>query len=73
MKWYSDWCAVVEDSAVWSSPISARTPPCFGATGEIGVAEHVAGAVDARPLAVPHAEHAIVLALAAQLRLLRAP
>ena len=41
--------------------------------GEIGVAEHVAGAVDARPLAVPHAEHAVVLALAAQLGLLRAP
>ena len=41
--------------------------------GEIGVAEHVAGAVDARPLAVPDAEHAVVPALAAQLRLLRAP
>ena len=23
----SDWCAVVEDSQVWSSPISASTPP----------------------------------------------
>ena len=41
--------------------------------GEIGVAEHVAGAVDARALAVPHAEHAVVFALAAQLGLLRAP
>ena len=41
--------------------------------GEIGVAEHVAGAVDARALAVPHAEHAVELALAAQLGLLRAP
>ena len=41
--------------------------------GEIGVAEHVAGAVDARALAVPHAEHAIELALAAQFGLLRAP
>ena len=41
--------------------------------GEIGVAEDVAGAVDARPLAVPEAEHAVELALAAQLRLLRAP
>ena len=41
--------------------------------GEIGVAEDVAGAVDARALAVPHAEHAVVLALAAQLGLLRAP
>ena len=37
------------------------------------MAEHVAGAVDARALAVPHAEHAVVLALAAQLGLLRAP
>ena len=35
--------------------------------------EHVAGAVDAGALAVPHAEHAIELAFAAQLGLLRAP
>ncbi len=35
--------------------------------------EDVAGAVDARALAVPHAEDAIVFAFAAQLRLLRAP
>ncbi len=41
--------------------------------GEIGVAEDVAGAVDARPLAVPHAEDAIELAFAAQFGLLRAP
>ena len=41
--------------------------------GEIGVAEHVAAAVDARPLAVPHAEYAIELAFAAQLGLLSAP
>ena len=41
--------------------------------GEIGMAEHVAGAIDARALAVPHAEHAVVFALAAQLGLLRAP
>src|ERR1043165_7708593 len=41
--------------------------------GEIGMAEDVAGAIDARPLAVPHAEYAVVLALAPQLRLLRAP
>ncbi len=45
----------------------------LGGAGEIGVAEHVAGAVDARALAVPHAEHAIELALAAQFGLLRAP
>src|SRR5947209_4634659 len=37
------------------------------------MAEHVAGAVDARPLAVPHAEHAVVFAFAAQLGLLRTP
>ncbi len=44
-----------------------------GAAGEIGMAEHVAGAVDARTLAVPEAEHAVVLAFLAQLRLLGAP
>ena len=42
-------------------------------SGKVGVAEDVAGAVDARPLAVPEPEHAIELALAAQLGLLRAP
>jgi hypothetical protein len=41
--------------------------------GEIGMAEDVAGAVHARTLAVPDAEHTIELAFAAQLRLLRAP
>ena len=40
---------------------------------QIGVAEGVAGAVDARPLAVPYAEDAIVAPLAADLGLLRAP
>ena len=45
----------------------------FRAAGQIGVAEYVPGAVDARTLAVPHAEYAVVLALAAQFGLLRAP
>ena len=45
----------------------------LGRAGVIGVAEDVAGAVDARALAVPDAEHAVVLAFAAQLGLLRAP
>ena len=45
----------------------------FGAAGQVGMTEHIAGAVDAGPFAVPHGEDAIVLALAAQLRLLRAP
>ena len=37
------------------------------------MAEHVTGAVDARALAVPHGEHAIELAFAAEFGLLRAP
>src|SRR5262249_60601539 len=41
--------------------------------GEVAVAKHVARAVDTGALAVPKADHAIDLALAAQLRLLRAP
>ena len=42
-------------------------------TGEIGVAEHIARTVDTRPLAVPKAEYAIELTLAAQFSLLGAP
>ena len=42
-------------------------------TGKIGVAEHVARAVDAGAFAVPHAEDAIERALTAQFGLLRAP
>ena len=45
----------------------------LGRAGEIGVAEDVAGTVDARALAVPDAEDAVVFALAAHLGLLRAP
>ncbi len=41
--------------------------------GGIGVLEHVAAAVHARALAVPHAEHAIVLRAREQPGLLRAP
>ena len=41
--------------------------------GHVGMAEHVARAVDARPLRVPHAEDALMRALAAQMRLLSAP
>src|ERR1700677_115108 len=39
----------------------------------MGMAEDVAGAIDARAFAVPHGEDAVVLALAAQLGLLCAP
>ena len=45
----------------------------FGGAGQIGVAEHITRAIDARALAVPHGEDAVVLALAAQLGLLCAP
>ena len=41
--------------------------------GGIGMPEDVARAVDARPLPVPHAEHAVVPALATHLGLLGAP
>ncbi len=58
---------------MWSSPISAITPPFLDVPDEIGVAKHVARTVDARALAVPEAEHAIELALAAQFGLLGAP
>src|SRR5205085_3047005 len=44
-----------------------------GGAGEVRMPEHVTGAVDARALAVPDAEHAIELALAPKLRLLGAP
>ena len=45
----------------------------LGGTGVIGVFEHVAAAVDAGTLAVPHAEHAVVFRVFEQIRLLRAP
>ena len=45
----------------------------FRGAGQIGMAENVAGAIDAGALAVPHGEDAVVFAFAAQLRLLRAP
>lgn len=42
-------------------------------TGRVGVLEHVDRAVHARPLAVPHAEHAAELGARIQIDLLRAP
>src|SRR5919201_3800898 len=41
--------------------------------GKIGVAEDIAGAVDAGSFAIPEAKYPMELALAAQLGLLRAP
>ena len=43
----------------------------LGRAGKIGVTERVARAINARPLAVPDGEDAIVFALAAHFRLLR--
>jgi hypothetical protein len=43
------------------------------AAGGVGVAEHVAAAVHARPLAVPHGEHALDARLGRQGHLLAAP
>ena len=45
----------------------------FRRAREIGVAKDVARAINARPLAVPHAEDAIELAFTAQFGLLAAP
>src|SRR4029079_15788322 len=45
----------------------------FRRTGGIAVPEHVATAVDARPLAVPDADHAIIFGAGREVELLRAP
>jgi len=45
----------------------------FRRTGMVGVAEDVAAAIHARPLAVPHRENAVVFGLRKQVQLLRAP
>src|SRR5690554_1729164 len=45
----------------------------FGSAGIVGVLEGVARAVDARPLPVPDAEHAVIAGIAEGARLLRAP
>ncbi len=41
--------------------------------GRVGVLEDVAAAVDSRPLAVPHAEYAVMLGARRKIDLLRAP
>src|SRR4029077_18221748 len=45
----------------------------FRGPGQIGVAKHVAGAVDPRALAVPHAKDTVEIALAPQFSLLTTP
>ena len=39
----------------------------------IGVLENIAATVDARPLAIPHGEHAVVIGGGKKIELLRAP
>src|SRR5471030_2597357 len=39
----------------------------------VGVLEHIAGSVDARPFAVPHREHAVVFGAGIKIDLLRTP
>ena len=73
MKWNSDWCAVVEDLAVWSSPISASTPPCFAVPARLAWRKTSPVRSTPGPLPYHMREDAVVLALAAQLGLLRAP
>ena len=73
MKWYSDWCAVVEDFGGVVVAHQRQHAAVFGGAGQIGMAEDVAGAVDAGALAVPHGKDAVVFAFAAQLGLLGAP
>ena len=51
-----------------------RQHPALGpGAGEVGVLERIAGAVDPGRLAVPHAEHAVVLGAGEQIGLLAAP
>lgn len=45
----------------------------FGNTGRVAVLEHVAAAVDAWPLAVPHGEHTVIARTGEQVGLLAAP
>ena len=54
-------------------PHQRQNAPMARGAGMVGVAEHVARAIDSRPLAVPDGEHAIMLALAPELGLLAAP
>ena len=53
----------VEDLAAGSSPTIATTPPWRAVPGEHAVADRVVGPVEPGRLAVPEAEHAVVLAL----------
>ena len=51
----------------------AQHAAVFGRARRIAVAEHVAAAVDARALAVPDADHAIIVGAGRKIELLRAP
>ena len=59
MKAWSDWCGTVEDGAVVVTG-NGQDTAMSRRTGGVGVLEHIARAVDARPLAVPDADDAIL-------------
>ena len=66
-------------AAKWTSRRRGRRPPpaarrrACAVPACVHVLEHVAAAVHARALAVPHREHAVVVAAAGDVQLLRAP
>ncbi len=51
----------------------AQHAAVFRRAGRIAVAEHVAAAVDAGALAVPDADHPVILRAGREIELLRAP
>ncbi len=70
---HSDWCSTVDDFTRVIVAHRHQHAAVLRRPGHVGVAEDIAGAVHTRSLAVPEPEDAIMFALAAQLRLLRAP
>ena len=67
-----DWCGVEDLPPAGSSPTTTSAPPA-APSGEVGVPQRVAGPVDARPLAEPHAEHAVDVRVGKLVGELRAP
>ncbi len=64
----SRWCGSVEDLQRVVVAGQQQHAAVLRRAGVVGVLEHVAAAVDARALAVPHGEHAVVLARRGRVR-----
>ena len=73
MKAGSLWCARVDDLAHVVVAGQRHHAAVLGRAGVVRVLEDVAPAVDARALAVPHAEHAVVPGAGIEMDLLGAP